>query len=142
MVTDVINRLSVKIPPILTDTEILIGLCERAIYNMQNTSSTYIIYKMTAIDFAVDNLICKIVNEEKNNTNKIIELKCLILEFQDDYELTNAKSKFDELIRKEAEHRFLTHKVNIIKKQFRKSISDPSYKICKSRLLREHNEFP
>jgi hypothetical protein len=155
MVTDVINRLSIKILPILTDTEILIGLCERAIYNMQNSTdvnlqlSKYTVYKNainTAIDFAVDNLICKIANAESNNTNRIIKLKYLILKLQNDYcnnyELMNAKCKLDELITEEAQNRFLTHKANIIKKQFRKSISDPSYTICRSRLLREHNEFP
>jgi hypothetical protein len=148
MVTDVINKLSVIVSPNLTDTDILLGLSDIAIYNMRNSvnvnvpPSKYMIYKTTAVEFAVDNLICKIVNNESNNTNKIIELKCLILEFKDDYELTNAKSKLDELLIEEAHNRFLSKKAKTIQKQFKISISDPSFKLCRSRLLKEYNEFP
>jgi hypothetical protein len=140
IVTDVINRLSVAISPILTDTEILVGLCKRT--NMHVSSSTYSAYTNTAIDFAVDNLICKIASKESNNTNKIIKLKRLIMEYQNNHELTNSKCKLDDLLVEEAQHRFLSYKVKIIQEQFKKSISNPSYKMCRSRLLREYSEFP
>lgn len=97
----------------------------------------YLKHRSEALEYAIDNIICRSVSSFSSNLAKIYELKMLIREFKNDYNLTKAKLLLDELILAETEFRFYYKNATIIQKRYRFAILNPYCKLCYNRLKRE-----
>lgn len=83
------------------------------------------------------NIIENIV-ESKTHLQSIYFLKSLIQRGLDIEKITNL---YEKLLSEEVEYRFLSSKAKIIQNSYKRAISDPSYNMCKRRLMREWAEL-
>lgn len=81
----------------------------------------------------IENLV-----ESKSHIQSIYFLKSLIQRGLNIEKITNL---YEKLLSEEVEYRFMSSKAKIIQKRYKRAISDPSYDMCKMRLMREWSEL-